>query len=64
LAAAGVDPLEIARRAGHSSVPFTFDRYGHLFPEADARAATKLEAFRAKGIAETSPTLGEFVSDG
>ena len=37
LAAAGVDPMEIARRAGHSSVAFTFDRYGHLFPEADTR---------------------------
>src|SRR6202041_2767286 len=28
LAAAGVDPMEIARRAGHSSVAFTYDRYG------------------------------------
>jgi integrase len=30
LAAAGVDPLEIARRAGHSGVAFTCDCYGHL----------------------------------
>jgi integrase len=35
VAATGVDPLEIARRAGHSSVSFTYVRYGHLFPEID-----------------------------
>ncbi|MCU1495996.1 MAG: Phage integrase [Acidimicrobiaceae bacterium] len=49
LAAAGVDPMEIARRAGHSSVAFTYDRYGHLFPEADTMAASKLDAFRLQG---------------
>jgi integrase len=47
LAAAGVDPGEIARRAGHASVAFTYDRYGHLLPEVDKLAATKLEAVRA-----------------
>jgi integrase len=47
LALAGVDPSEIARRAGHSSVAFTYDRYGHLFPEVDKQAADKLEAVRA-----------------
>jgi integrase len=47
LAAAGVDPSEIARRAGHASVAFTYDRYGHLLPEVDKQAATKLEAVRA-----------------
>jgi integrase len=50
LAAAGVDPLEIARRAGHSSVSFTYDRYGHLFPEIDGRAAVKLDALRIDGL--------------
>jgi len=50
LAAAGVDPMEIARRAGHSSVAFTYDRYGHLFPEADTMAAVKLEAIRTTGL--------------
>jgi integrase len=47
LAAAGVDPSEIARRAGHASLAFTYDRYGHLLPEVDKQAATKLEAVRA-----------------
>lgn len=46
LAAAGVDPSEIARRAGHASVAFTYDRYGHLLPEVDKQAADKLEAVR------------------
>src|SRR5271155_3578606 len=46
LALAGVDPSEIARRAGHSSVAFTYDRYGHLFPEIDRQAALKLNLVR------------------
>jgi integrase len=50
LAAAGVDPSEIARRAGHSSVSFTYDRYGHLFPEVDTGAAAKLEVVRTLGL--------------
>ena len=34
--AAGASPKEVAVRAGHTSVSFTLDRYGHLYPEADA----------------------------
>ena len=48
LAAAGVDPSEIARRAGHASVAFTYDHYGHLLPEVDKQAAAKLERLRAQ----------------
>jgi len=51
LAAASVDPSEISRRAGHSSVAFTYDRYGHLFPEADRTAADKLDRLRTDGLA-------------
>jgi len=60
LAAAGVDPSEIARRAGHSSVSFTYDRYGHLFPEVDEWAAAKLDAIRTGGLvrAPSSSTRG------
>ena len=50
LAAAGVDPSEIARRAGHTSVAFTYDHYGHLFPETDRNAAAKLDAIRTSGL--------------
>lgn len=35
----GVHPAKISARLGHASVAYTFDRYGHLFPEADAEAA-------------------------
>jgi hypothetical protein len=34
--AARASPKEVAVRAGHSSVSFTLDRYGHLYPESDA----------------------------
>ena len=34
--AAGANPKEVAARAGHTSVSFTLDRYGHLYPESDA----------------------------
>ena len=32
------------------SVAFTYDRYGHLFPEVDCGAAAKLEALRNFGL--------------
>ncbi|MGH9068994.1 MAG: tyrosine-type recombinase/integrase [Acidimicrobiales bacterium] len=47
LVAAGVDPLEIARRAGHTNVAFTLSRYGHLFPEVDKATAAKLDGLRS-----------------
>jgi len=40
--AAGANPKEVAVRAGHTSVSFTLDRYGHLFPEADERLRDRL----------------------
>ena len=43
LAAAGVDPMELRPRRSFERA-FTFDRYGHLFPEADTGAAAKLDA--------------------
>ena len=59
MAAAGVDPSEISRRAGHSSVAFTYDRYGHLFPEVD-RAGAKLDGLRAHVL--SAPESGRRVS--
>jgi hypothetical protein len=29
---------------------FTYDHYGHLFPETDRNAAAKLDAIRAGGL--------------
>jgi hypothetical protein len=37
--ATGANVLEVSRRAGHSSVSFTVDRYGHLFPAVSERLA-------------------------
>jgi len=37
---------EIERLAGYASAAFTYDRYGHFFPEVDKQAADKLEAVR------------------
>jgi integrase len=46
--AAGASPKEVAARAGHTSVSFVLDRYGHLFPEADTTLRARLdELFRA-----------------
>jgi integrase len=46
--AAGANPKEVSVRAGHTSVAFTLDRYGHLFPEADTALRARLDSlFRA-----------------
>jgi hypothetical protein len=31
-------------------VAFTYDHYGHLFPETDRNAAAKLDAIRTSGL--------------
>jgi integrase len=41
--AAGASPKEVAARAGHTSVSFVLDRYGHLFPEADTALRARLD---------------------
>jgi integrase len=49
--AAGASPKEVAVRAGHASVSFTLDRYGHLYPESDATLRDRLDAFYTAGRA-------------
>jgi hypothetical protein len=39
--------VEVAVRAGHTSVSFTLDRYGHLYPEADTRLRVRLDSLHA-----------------
>jgi integrase len=46
--ASGAGPLEVSRRAGHTSTSFTQDRYGHLHAEADSALAERLEGLVAK----------------
>jgi len=38
--ATGASPNEVSVRAGHTSVAFTLDRYGHLCPSHDRSCAT------------------------
>jgi integrase len=45
--AAGANPKEVAARAGHTSVSFTLDRYGHLYPDADQALRDRLDALLA-----------------
>jgi hypothetical protein len=33
---------------------FTYDHYGHLFPETDRNAAAKLDAIRTSGLGATA----------
>ena len=48
LIAAGVEMKAIATYMGHSSVAFTYDRYGHLLPGSTAENAAKLDAYLAR----------------
>jgi integrase len=47
--AAGANPKEVAARVGHTSVSFTLDRYGHLYPESDAALRDRLDAIYSAG---------------
>jgi integrase len=42
--AAGANPKEVSTWAGHSSVSFTLDRYGHLYDEHGDDVADRLDA--------------------
>jgi integrase len=42
--AAGANPKEVAVRAGDTSVSFTLDRYGHLFPGSEEVLNDSLDA--------------------
>jgi integrase len=55
--AAGANPKEVAARAGHTSVSFTLDRYGHLYPEADQALRDRLDALHALSQMCESPAL-------
>jgi hypothetical protein len=55
--AAGAGPKEVAARAGHASVSFTLDRYGHLYPDADQALRDRLDALHALVEARQSAGL-------
>lgn len=50
--ASGADVKRVAVRAGHSSVAFTLDRYGHLYPDAEDDLMGALDTL---GRAATGP---------
>ena len=43
-------PEEVSVRAGHTSVAFTLDRYGHLFLGHDEELRDRLDAMHAQGL--------------
>ena len=43
--AAGVNAKALSTFMGHTSVAFTLDRYGHLFPGSGDEAAELLDAY-------------------
>jgi integrase len=55
--AAGANPKEVAARAGHASVSFTLDRYGHLYPEADSALRDRLDALHGGTQAAATSTV-------
>jgi integrase len=59
--AAGANPKEVAARAGHASVSFTLDRYGHLYPEADTALRDRLDALGLWGGGEGIEPLASSV---
>jgi len=46
--AVDANPVDIARRAGHSSVSVVLDRYGHLLPGTEDRVTDALDALAAR----------------
>jgi hypothetical protein len=57
--AAGTNPKEVAARAGHTSVSFPLDRYGHLLPGSEQRLNDALDA-----LAEGTQATAEVANDG
>ena len=56
--AAGASPKEVAARAGHTSVGFVLDRYGHLFPESDAALRDRLDVLFRGATEQRRNTAG------
>jgi Phage integrase family/Transposase DDE domain group 1 len=57
--AAGANPKEVAARAGHTSVSFTLNRYGHLYPGSDAALRDRLDAIYSAGQRDQSAGVVE-----
>jgi integrase len=60
MVAAGVDPGEVMRRMGHSTIAMTLDRYTHALRGSEADTAAKLQAFIDRGtvVGQSAPVEG------
>jgi integrase len=56
--AAGANPKEVARRAGHTSVRTVFDVYGHLLPDSDDALVDALERMASPKVTGQVIPLG------
>ncbi|HEX3538860.1 MAG TPA: tyrosine-type recombinase/integrase [Acidimicrobiales bacterium] len=54
---AGANIKEVAVRAGHTSVAFTLDRYGHLYGDSDLMLRNKLDAMADDAENQTIPQV-------
>lgn len=54
---AGDNLKDVSVRAGHTSVAFTLDRYGHRYPEADDRSRDRLDALIGRAPATPSAAV-------
>ena len=61
--AAGANPKEVTVRAGHTSVAFTLDRYGHLFEGHDAELRDRLDAMHVEGLRSVAGAVLELRTD-
>ena len=63
LLAAGVNPLAVAQRLGHSSPSVTMSNYAHLLPQTQNAADMALNALYGNSITENQ-SPGKEVNDG
>src|SRR5437588_12843976 len=62
LIAAGVNVKAISTYIGHASVKITLDRYGHLMPNSEEEASTKLDEYLVRASRAQCATLSERIT--
>ena len=62
--AAGASPVEIAARAGHTSVSVVLDRYGHLLPSSESTVNAALDALAETATAARDAEVLRLARDG
>ena len=62
LIAAGVNVKAISTYIGHASVKIRLDRYGHLMPNSEEEAPTKLDEYLVRASRAQCATLSERIT--